>query len=120
MSTRAQPATPELVGIGVLFEPEPKSLLVKALLPDGGGAAAGIVIGDRVIGVDGIAVAKLGPEGTINKCLGAGGTTVNITLWRNGAAVTLVVERKKQKRKLSLDFGNMSEVLERKISPLVV
>lgn len=110
-------ASPEQVGIGVQFEPEPQSMRVKLVVAGGGAAAIGIIVGDRVIAVDGVAVAKLGADGTIAKILGAGGTTVAVTLWRNNAAVTYSVERKKPKKKLSLDFGDMSEVLERKISP---
>jgi S1-C subfamily serine protease len=105
------------VGIGVQFVPEAHTLRVNMVIAGGGAAAAGIVVGDRVIGVDGVPVAKLGAEGAVAKILGTPGTTVAITLQRNNAPLTLNIERKKPKKKLSLDFGDMSEVLERKISP---
>jgi C-terminal processing protease CtpA/Prc len=105
------------VGIGVQFTPEPQSLRVKVVNASGGAQAVGIVVGDRVIAVDGVAVSKLGPDGTVAKILGTPGTNVAITLFRNNAPLTLNVQRIAPKKKLSLDFGDMSEVLERKISP---
>ena len=59
--------------------------------------AAGIVVGDLVIAVDGLPVAQLGLDGAVSKIRGTIGTTVSITLKRGDKTVTLVVERKKLK-----------------------
>jgi C-terminal processing protease CtpA/Prc len=50
-----------------------------------------------VIAVDGAAASELGVEGAVSKIRGVAGTTVSITLRRNDAPVTLVVERRKIK-----------------------
>ena len=112
-----QPSTTASVGIGVKFLPEPQSMRVEAVGAGGGAQTAGIVVGDRVIAVDGQLVSKLGVEGTIAKILGAPNSVVAITLYRDNTPVTINVQRVPPKKKLSLDFGDMSETLERKISP---
>jgi len=121
-STTSPPAKPlaaggKLVGIGVQFAPEAQSLRVITIHAGGGAEAVGMVVRDHVIAVDGMAVAKLGREGTVGKILGAANVQVAITLWRNNAAVTFLVNRIPPKKKLSLEFSDVSEVLERKISP---
>jgi len=110
-------ARPSGTSIGALLKLEPNCLRVMEVNLGGGAHAAGIVAGDRVVGVDGVTIAKLGHEGAIAKLLGAPGVPVAVTLFRNNAPVTLNVQRIAVKKKLSLDFGEMSEVLERKISP---
>jgi C-terminal processing protease CtpA/Prc len=98
-----------------------EGFVVDALVAGGGAEKCGVAVGDRVIAVEGVAIAKLSVEATITKIRGPAGTMVALTMLRNGAQVAVSVERKdprdKPKKKLSLDFGDMSEVLERKISP---
>lgn len=109
----------KLFGIGVQVARDGKTLRVDGVLGISGAATAKLVVGDRIIGIDGIAVSALAPEVTQAKMLGGENTTVSLTLQRNGAPVTLVVQRTTAavKKKLSLDISDMSEVLERKISP---
>ena len=106
-----------LVGVGFRLVEEPNCLRVEILERGGGAEAVGIVVGDRVIAVDGHSVVKLGRDGSIAKILGPAHTKVALTLWRNGAAVTLTIDRIPIKKKLSLEFSDTSDVLERKISP---
>jgi RNA polymerase sigma factor (sigma-70 family) len=87
----------ELVGIGVALSAERQALQVDKVFDGSGAQAAGIVVGDRVIAVDGVAVTELGLDGAISRIRGAAGTTVGITLRRGEAAVTVVVERRKLK-----------------------
>ena len=118
--TAAKPLTPNgttLVGVGWRLVEEPNCLRVEILERGGGAEAVGVVVGDRVIAVDGHSVVKLGRDGSIAKILGPAHTKVAITLWRNGAAVTLTMDRIPIKKKLSLEFSDTSDVLERKISP---
>jgi RNA polymerase sigma factor (sigma-70 family) len=89
-----QPQT-ELIGIGVKLVGVEDGLLVEAAIPNGGAEAAGIVAGDTVVAVDGIAVSKLGLDGAIAKIRGVEGTTVAITVLRGGKPVPIVVTRKK-------------------------
>jgi len=85
----------ELVGIGAKLAAEGDGLRVDGVYPQSGAADAGIVAGDLVIAVDGNSVAQLGLDGSIAKIRGVEGTTVAITLRRDGTPVVLVVTRKK-------------------------
>jgi hypothetical protein len=84
----------ELVGIGAALTADGDSLVVTKMF-DGGGKAAGMVVGDHVVAVDGIAVSELGMDGAIAKIRGVEGTTVSITLQRDGQPVQLLVTRRK-------------------------
>jgi hypothetical protein len=84
----------EVVGIGVDFLPDGEALRVTRVLPGSGAFDAGIGFGDRVIAVDGSPVGPLGVEGTIARIRGIAGTTVTVTLQRDGRDVQLVVERR--------------------------
>jgi C-terminal processing protease CtpA/Prc len=87
--------TLEVVGIGVKLAAEGDTLRVDGVFPDGGGAAAGILPGDHIIAVDGMAVTTLGLDGAIAKIRGQVGTTVQIGIKRGDQVLQLVVERKK-------------------------
>ncbi|HEY5934605.1 MAG TPA: carboxypeptidase regulatory-like domain-containing protein, partial [Kofleriaceae bacterium] len=89
-----QPRT-ELVGIGTKLVANDVGLVVEGVIPNGGAEAAGIVAGETVVAVDGIAVTELGLDGAISKIRGVEGTTVSITILRGGKPVVLVVTRKK-------------------------
>lgn len=84
----------ELVGIGLDLYPDGDALRVTRVLVGSGAFDAGIGFGDRVIAIDGMPVASLGLEGTLARIHGAAGTTVTLTLRRNGQDVQLVVERR--------------------------
>ena len=85
----------ELIGIGVQLAADGDTLRVERVIPGGGAAAAGIVVGDHVTAVDGVSVTQLGVEGAVGKIRGAAGTTVSVTLRRDDKLVPLVVERRK-------------------------
>ncbi len=89
--------TLELVGIGVALAADGDGLRVQRVIAGGGAQAAGIVVGDLVVAVDGAAAADLGVEGAVAKIRGVEGTTVAISLRRNDQVVTLVCERRKLK-----------------------
>jgi RNA polymerase sigma-70 factor (ECF subfamily) len=82
----------ELVGIGVKLGPDGDDLVVEQVFPNSGAAAAGIVNGDRITTVDGVAVTELGIDGAVAKIRGVANTTVSIGLKRG---VVLVVTRTK-------------------------
>jgi hypothetical protein len=86
----------ELVGIGVAIAGQKGDvLLVNAVIAGGGAADAGVVAGDQIFAVDGIEVTKLGLDGAVAKIRGVEGTTVAVTLRREGKLVPIVVTRKK-------------------------
>jgi RNA polymerase sigma factor (sigma-70 family) len=85
----------ELVGIGAALAADGDALRVDRIIPGSGAEAAGIVVGDHVVAVDGLPVVPLGLEGTIAKIRGVAGTTVTITLRRGEATLQLLVQRRK-------------------------
>lgn len=85
----------ELVGIGVALSAGGDALHVDRVIAGSGAEAAGIVVGDQVIAVDGSPVAPLGVDGAVARIRGAAGTTVAITLRRGDQTVQLVVQRRK-------------------------
>ena len=85
----------ELVGIGIVLAPDGDALRVERVISGGGADAAGIVIGDHVVAIDGAPVAPLGVAGAIGKIRGLAGTTISVTLLRKDQPVQLVVERRK-------------------------
>jgi Carboxypeptidase regulatory-like domain/PDZ domain len=85
----------ELVGIGVNLSPDGDALLVTRVLPGSGAFDVGLGFGDRVVAIDGLPVAPLGVEGAIARIRGVAGTTVTLTLRRDGQDVQLIVERRK-------------------------
>ena len=87
--------TLELVGIGVKLTADEEALRVDMVVPDSGAAAAGIIAGDRIIGVDGIPVTQLGLDGAIARIRGVVGTSVAVRVKRGDTEILLVVERKK-------------------------
>jgi RNA polymerase sigma factor (sigma-70 family) len=90
-------ATVELVGIGAQLSADGDALLVGRVIAGSGAEAAGIVVGDHIVAVDGLPVAPLGVDGTIAKIRGVAGTTVAVTIRRGDQTVQLVVERRKIK-----------------------
>lgn len=89
-----QPST-ELVGIGLQLTTDGDGARVERVIPGGGAEAAGIVVGDRVMAIDGIPVAQTGLEGAIAKIRGVAGTTLSVTLRRGDQDLVLVVQRRK-------------------------
>ena len=86
--------TLELVGIGVALAADGDALRVDRVIAGGGAAAAGIVVGDRLVAVDGILVSELGVDGAVAKIRGVAGTTVALTFKRGDVLVPIVVERR--------------------------
>lgn len=87
----------ELVGIGVAFKPNGDALEVTMVVPGGGAEAAGIVVGDKVVSVDGAATSDIGLDGAVAKIRGQEGTQVAIGVARGGNVVVVPVERRKLK-----------------------
>lgn len=86
--------TLELVGIGVSLSADPDGLRVERMFPSSGAAAAGVVVGDHIIAVEGTGVDSLGLDGAIARIRGAPGTFVRLTLRRDDKDLELSVERK--------------------------
>ncbi len=87
----------ELVGIGCQLGADGDGLRVQRVIAGSGAEAAGIVVGDLVVSVDGAATRDLGLDGSIARIRGVEGTTVAIGIARGDQTVVLDVMRKKLK-----------------------
>lgn len=80
-------------GIGVVFRDPPSSGQVLFCLPDGPADRAGVRVGDRLVSVDGVALADMEP-GELQRRVGAGDdTSLNVVLAaREGGERSLTIE----------------------------
>ena len=84
------------VGIGVTVEhPEKYTIRVIDVIPGSPADKAGIKIGDLITAVDGISVTEAGYDNTVNAIRGEIGTSVNVTVDREGESLTLTAVREK-------------------------
>ncbi len=65
------------------------------VVPESGAAAAGIVVGDAIVALDGVPITKLGIDGAVGRIRGTVGTKISVSIRRGEQVVVLVVERKK-------------------------
>ncbi|HEU4384121.1 MAG TPA: carboxypeptidase regulatory-like domain-containing protein [Anaeromyxobacteraceae bacterium] len=86
----------ELAGIGVQFTPRGEALRIMAVLPGGGAAEAGLLVGDEILAVDGRPVSELGMEGSAQAIRGPEGSTVTLRVRRgpDGAPSEVTVWRR--------------------------
>ncbi len=89
--------TLELAGVGAVLEIGDDALLVQRVLAGGGGEAAGLLVGDGVVAVDGRPVTSLGYEPALDAIRGPPGTRVQLQIRRAGRPLELPVERRKIK-----------------------
>lgn len=87
---------PDEATIGVQLIGRNGALGVLRVLPDSGAAAAGIAVGDLILAVDGMSVATLGRDDSIDRIRGPAGTTVTLTLKRDDRTMQLIVERRRE------------------------
>ncbi|HEY5947949.1 MAG TPA: sigma-70 family RNA polymerase sigma factor [Kofleriaceae bacterium] len=84
----------ELVGIGVQLSADGDALRVGMVVPESGAAAAGIVVGDHIVAIDGVPVTTLGMDGAVSRIRGVAHTTVAVSIKRGEQTIPLVVERR--------------------------
>ncbi|HEY4181644.1 MAG TPA: sigma-70 family RNA polymerase sigma factor [Kofleriaceae bacterium] len=87
--------TTELVGIGVQLTADNDSLVATQVFPGSGALAAGMVVGDHIVALDGVLVTELGMEDSIAHIRGTPGTTIVVSVKRGEQVTPLTVERKK-------------------------
>lgn len=97
------------VGIGITISQETENGSVEILQvePNGGAKAAGIQVGDQLIAVDGQKIADIGIDAIGEMVRGEEGTTVSVTVLRNGQELTLSIVR--QIIELTVAEGQMLE-----------
>ncbi len=84
----------ELAGVGLQLVAEGEVLAVTGVVAGGGAALAGLRVGDRVLAVEGRPVSELGMTGAIDAIRGPEGTTVRLTVRRDGATRDVDVPRR--------------------------
>jgi hypothetical protein len=84
----------DLIGIGVELFPDGDLLRITRVLPDSGAHDAGLSAGDLIVAVDGVPVATLSMAAAIDSIRGPAGTTVTLTLRRDGHDTRRSVERR--------------------------
>ena len=87
----------EFVGIGAALARRGDAVVLGALTPDGGGARAGLVTGDRILAVDGLTIDRLGDlGGVVQRIRGVEGTPVVLRVRRaaDGWVGDVVVTRR--------------------------
>lgn len=87
-------STLQYTGIGAVLAAEGDALAIRDVIAGGGAEAAGLRAGDRIVTVGGQAVIELGFESAIHHIRGPVGSTVRLTLQRDGAAFEAEVERR--------------------------
>jgi hypothetical protein len=87
----------DYVGLGITTRPDGDDLMIDEVFPDGGAYAAGIVPGDRIVTIDGEAVAEIGSEAAIVHIHGLPNTTIVLGLRRDGAIRPVVVQRTRRR-----------------------
>jgi carboxyl-terminal processing protease len=84
----------DLVGIGVQLASDGDALRVDMVVPESGAQAAGILVGDHIVAIDGVPVTTLGMDGAIGRIRGVAHTTLAVTIKRGEQTLPLVVERR--------------------------
>lgn len=109
-------AKPALANLGMASAPGPNNgLLVQKVDRNGSAASGGVLVGDEVVAINGKPTSKAEAVAPILAEAGGVGAEVTVRVIRNQAVVELPV--KLVKKTLSLEVDDVSEVLERKISP---
>lgn len=83
------------IGVTVTYLEDDRGFLVQRLEPDSPAKEGGVLPGDVIVAVDGTQVSAVGSDGASAMIKGEPGTTVDITVDRDGQELTLTLTRKK-------------------------
>ena len=83
------------IGVSVRYSVATDEILVESVYEDSGAMQAGILAGDYITKVNGDKVSDVGYETAINNIKGKEGSTVVITVLRDGEEIDITVTRKK-------------------------
>ncbi len=83
----------ELGGIGANIQPAGGGIAFTAVFPGDPADRAGLKAGDRLVRIDGEDIAALSAEDAIQRVRGQPGTTVGVTVQRDGMTLDLVIVR---------------------------
>jgi protocatechuate 3,4-dioxygenase beta subunit len=83
----------EYAGIGAVLNTDGQGVVIQGLLPGGPGEGAGLRVGDRLLAVDGVPCQGRPLSEVIEDIRGASGTSVRITVQRQGQDLVFIVAR---------------------------
>ena len=98
--------TGSISGIGIKYSQIGESFIVQNVFPDSGAAIAGIEKGDELLAADGVSFAGKTTDDVVNMVRGEIGTTVDITILRDGKEFTLTC------RRMSVDTSTNMEIID--------
>lgn len=81
------------VGIGVSLKKKPAGYTIESVFQDGPADKAGIKAGDVIVAIDGTATGPLETQEVVDLLLGDQGTSIWVTVRRNGAEKTYLMSR---------------------------
>ncbi len=82
------------VGIGISFKKKAAGYTIESVFEDGPADLAGLKAGDVIVAVDDTAVGPLDSDSVVKKLMGAQGTSIWVTVRRNGQEKTYLMSRK--------------------------
>ncbi|HAN30105.1 MAG TPA: hypothetical protein DCQ06_00775 [Myxococcales bacterium] len=80
-------------GIGATLAQRGDSVIIRALVPESPAAGSGLRIGDRIMGVDGQPISSRSLSRVIEMIRGEPGTSVELSIERDGGQTTIVINR---------------------------
>ncbi len=83
------------IGVTVIYSYVEETMTVTAVSPGAGAQKAGILPGDLIIKADGVSVKELGYQKTISAIRGEIGTSVKVTVLRDGVEIDFDIVRQK-------------------------
>jgi len=83
------------IGVSVIYNYADRVMTVTEVYPESGAEDAGIIIGDKIIKVNGTPLTEMEYQDAVYKIRGETGTTVDITVERGGEEITVTATRKK-------------------------
>lgn len=83
------------IGVSIIYNYADQTMTITEVYPESGAADAGMKIGDRIVKVNGVPITEIGYQQAVYTIRGETGTTVDITLDRNGEEITVTATRKK-------------------------
>ena len=82
------------VGIGISFKKKATGYVIESVFEGGPAAKAGLKAGDVIVKIDDTPVGPLDSDSVVKKLMGADGTSIWVTVRRNGQEKTYLMSRK--------------------------
>ena len=81
------------IGVVVEYDHTNETIMINTVYPDSPAEGAGVKVGDFIHAIDGVTVEEIGYTNAVNRVRGEIGTTVELTLLRDGEYITVSMKR---------------------------